>query len=145
MKRKQPFSFEEFKEIYSKVPRLCVDLIIKSDKGVLLTLRQKNGYEGQWHFPGGTVFYREEIETAIKRIAKEELGSDISIKDFKGYIEYFSEEKERGFGYTVSLVFLCKIRNTKFNLDNQVEKVNYFKTPPANTIKEQKEFLNKFH
>lgn len=143
MKRKYPLTFEEFKSTYSKVPRLCVDLIIKTDKGVLLTLRQKNGYAGQWHLPGGTIYYRKAVESSVRRIAHEELGAEVSIEKFLGYLEYFSEEKERGFGYSVALVFLCRLKKIKFNLDNQVKKVDFFEDTPNNTIQEQKEFLNK--
>jgi ADP-ribose pyrophosphatase YjhB (NUDIX family) len=139
--RKLPFSFEEFKEIYSKVPRLCVELVIRTEKGVLLTLRQKNGYEGQWHMPGGTVYYREGVEAAVKRIASEEVGMEVAVGKFLGYLEYPSEEKERGFGYTVSLVFECSPKGTHLELDDQAEKADFFITPPDNTIAEQKEFL----
>ena len=139
--RKQPLVFEEFKAIYSKVPRLCVDLIIKTDGGILLTLRQKNGYEGQWHLPGGTVHYREAVEDSVSRIAKEELGVEVSVERLVGYIECFSEEQERGFGYAISLVFLCKLKTHTFKLDDQVEKMGFFKYPPDNTIQEQKRFL----
>jgi ADP-ribose pyrophosphatase YjhB (NUDIX family) len=141
MKRKQPFTFEEFKSIYSKVPRLCVDLVIQTDEGTLLTLRTKNGYENQWHIPGGTIHFRERAKDAVKRIAEEELGIEVVIEKFQGYLEYFSEVKERGFGYTVTLVFICKPKSPNFILDNQVEKVEFFKTPPDNTIIEQKELL----
>lgn len=144
MNRSNPFTFKEFKYLYSKVPRLCVDLVIKSNNGILLTFRKKNGYENQWHIPGGTVFYREKLIDAAKRVAKEELGVNVTIQKFIGYIEYFSEEAERGFGYTVTLVFLCKLNDLKFVLDNQTSKVGFFKIIPKNTIKEQKKFLNKF-
>ena len=143
MARKQPFTFEEFKEIYSKVPRLCVDLVIKTKEGVLLTLRQKNGYAGQWHFPGGTVLYREPIIDAINRVANEELGIGVEVKKLIGFLEYPSEQKERGFGYTISLAFLCKPKSSIFKLDDQVEKAEYFAVPPENTIQEQKELLYK--
>lgn len=143
MRRKLPLTFKEFKTIYSKVPRLCVDLVIKTNKGYLLTLRKKNGYEGQWHLPGGTVYYREAIKKTVERVAKEELGIKVSIEKFLGYLEYFSEVKERGFGYTVTLVFLCRAKGANFHLDNQAEKVNYFIKPPTNTITEQKRLLNK--
>lgn len=141
MKRKQPFTFEEFKAIYSRVPRLCVDLVIQNKKGVLLTLRIKNGYEKQWHLPGGTVYYRELVEDAVKRVAEEELGIEVSIEKFHGYLEYLSEKKERGFGYTITLVFICTPKNIEFNLDDQVEKIDFFAIPPENTIQEQKELL----
>lgn len=142
-KRKQPFTFEEFKTIYSKVPRLCVDLVIQTEKGVLLTFRVKNGYENQWHLPGGTIYYREKAEDAVKRVAKEELGIDVNIKKFVGYLEYFSEVKERGFGYTITLVFVCEPLNSKFKLDDQTEKVEFFDKAPLNTISEQKDLLAK--
>lgn len=143
MARKQPFTFDKFKQIYSKVPRLCVDLIIKTNQGVLLTLRTKNGWENQWHLPGGTVFYREPAIKAVKRIAKEEVGVTITSAKFLNFIEWPNEIKERGFGYSVSLVFLCTINNDKLKLDNQVEKANFFKEIPENTIHEHKIFLQK--
>jgi ADP-ribose pyrophosphatase YjhB (NUDIX family) len=141
VKRKLPLTAKEFKEIYSKVPRLCVDLVIVTEDGFLLTLRKKHGYEGQWHLPGGTIYYGESVKKAVKRIAEEELGVDVKIMDNYGYLEYFSEVKERGYGYTISLVFICKPRSVKFMLDDQVEKVSFFKLPPENTILEQKKLL----
>ena len=63
-------SHEDFLSIYSRVPRLCVDLIITSEEGVLLSLRAIEPYLGQWHFPGGTVYKGETIEEAAKRVAK---------------------------------------------------------------------------
>lgn len=140
-KRKLPFTFEEFKSIYSRVPRLCVDIVIQTEKGVLLTFRTKNGYLNQWHLPGGTVYYREKATDAVHRVAKEELGIEVEIEKFHGYLEYPSEEKERGFGYTVTLVFVCKMKSNDISLDDQVEKVEFFKEIPENTIVEQKELL----
>jgi ADP-ribose pyrophosphatase YjhB (NUDIX family) len=141
MARNFPFSFEEFKEIYSKVPRLCVDLVIKNDKGVLLLLRKEHGWEGMWHFPGGTVHYKEHVKNAINRIAKEELGKEVNIEKLIGYLEYPNEEKERGFGYSVSLVFMCNIKEDDFNFENH-EEIKFFETSPENTIAEQKNLLN---
>lgn len=143
MNRKLPFTYEEFKSLYSKVPRLCVDLVVKTHQGVLLVKREKHGWAGQWHLPGGTVFYREKIEDAVKRIAEEELEMAVDIEKILGYLEYFSEEKERGFGYSVALVFLCTPVNTDPKLDNLEVLAKYFDSPPDNTIQEQKAFLNK--
>jgi len=107
-------------------------------------LRQKNGYIGQWHIPGGTVLYREKVKNAVQRVAREELGTEVVIEKLVDYLEYFSEEKERGFGYTVTLVFLCKLpEKSKLILDNQAEKYDFFKTPPTNTIREQKDLISK--
>lgn len=142
MVRKQRFPLEEFKSIYSRVPRLCVDLIIKTDKGLLLTLREQNGWEGQWHFPGGTVYLGDSLSDTIHRVAQEELGVDVDIEKSLGYIEYPSELKERGYGYSVSIPFLCKLKITDINLDDQVAKFGFFHVLPENTISEQKQFLD---
>jgi ADP-ribose pyrophosphatase YjhB (NUDIX family) len=141
--RKLPLTNEEFKSIYSKVTRLCVDLIINDKRGILLTLRQKNGWQGQWHFPGGTVCYREAVKDAVKRIAKEELGTSVKIVKLAGYIEYLDEVKERGFGYSVSIAFICHLKSEVMELDDQVEKAEFFKDLPKNMIIIQKDFLNK--
>jgi len=140
MKRKRPLPEKEFFDIYSKVTKLVVGLVIKNEKGILLTLRKKNGWINQWHIPGGIVHYREAIKDTVKRIAKEELGVDVSIKKILGYIEYFSEIEERGFGYTVGLVFSVDPENNNF-LEGDSKKVEFFKSLPENTVQEEKVFL----
>jgi ADP-ribose pyrophosphatase YjhB (NUDIX family) len=65
---------KEFKYIYQRVPRLCVEVIVKTSKGVLLTLRDIPPFQGYWHLPGGTVLLGESLEAAIKRITNEETG-----------------------------------------------------------------------
>ena len=42
-------SYVEFKKIYSRVPRLSVELVILIPGGVLLTLRSIEPYMGEWH------------------------------------------------------------------------------------------------
>lgn len=144
MSRQQPLTFKEFKSIYSRVPRLCVDLLIKTPQGYLLTLRQKNGWIGQWHLPGGTVCFQEKIADTISRIALEEIGTKVIVKKLLGVVEYSSELKERGFGYSISLNYLCKLPpNFVLTLDDQAEKYGFFKTLPNNTVLEQKEFIAK--
>lgn len=110
----------------------------------MLTLRNKYGYENQWHIPGGTVLYKESLKTSAKRIAKEELGIKIEIKKLLGYIEYFSEESERGFGYSIGFVFSCKLLSTnQITLNKQASEVRFFQTLPKNIVKEQGIFLKK--
>ena len=55
MNSPQKLPFNEFVKIYSKVPRLCVDLLINNDDGFLLALRAIEPGKGQGHFPGATV------------------------------------------------------------------------------------------
>ncbi len=139
MNRKLPFTYDEFKKIYSQVPRLTVDLLIKDKNGFLLILRKSFGWEGQWHLPGGTVYYQEKVEDAVHRVAREELGVDVTIEKFMRYIEYPNEVNERGFGYTVSLLFECSLPAGS-TLTND-ETIEFFLKVPDNTIVEQKRVL----
>ena len=141
MPRKQPFPIEEFKSIYSRVPRICVDLIIKNEQGVLLTLRQANGWVGQWHLPGGTIYIGETVQDAIDRVADEELGIKLKVEKLLNFMEYLSEKKERGYGQSISLAFLCTPLSSDIKIDNQVGKYGFFKTLPDKTIEEQARFL----
>ena len=95
----------------------------------------------QWHLPGGSVHYQEKIADCIQRIAKEELNIPVIAQKHLGYIEYFSEEKERGFGYSVSLVFLCVPMNSNISLDKGADRHGFFKELPENTIAEVSHFL----
>lgn len=141
MTSKRPFSPEEFRAIYSKVPRLCTDLVIKTPQGIVLSLRNLPSWRGRWHLPGGTVLYKEKVVDAIKRVAWEELSISVRPQKLLGYIEFPSEEKERGFGHTVSMVFLCFTDNVDFKPNEESSKIELFKELPSDLIKEQRIFL----
>src|SRR3989344_6948849 len=96
-------SFRGFKYIYSKVPRLCVDLLIKNRKGVLLTKRDIPPNKGWWHFPGGTVLMGETLKDTVQRVAKEELNTRVKIQKLFGFLEYTDGG---GLGYPISAVFM---------------------------------------
>lgn len=136
----KPFSEKEFKNIYSRATRLCVDLIVQTPKGIVLILRKLPSWYNKWHFPGGTVLYKEKIRDAIPRVALDELGITVKPGKLLGYIEY-NEEKERGFGYTVSLAFLCYGKESKMKPNNDAFEVKAFNKIPKNIIKEQASFL----
>lgn len=137
---KQPFTYEEFRQVYSKVPRLCVDVVIVREGKILLLERVSHGWEGQWHLPGGTVYYQEKLEDAVARVVEEELGVKVRIVQQLGYIEYLTEEKERGFGYSVSIPFLCEIDDEPQETERG-GKIGYFDIVPENAVVEQKYFL----
>ena len=80
MAKKLPF--EIYQEIYSKVPRLTVELLIKNEDGILLVKRNIPPGKGFWYLPGGTILLDESIEDCIKRIATEELGVEVEIVKF---------------------------------------------------------------
>ena len=52
----EPLPKEWFDRIFSKVPRLTVEVLITSkERGVLLALRDVDPCRGMWNLPGGTV------------------------------------------------------------------------------------------
>lgn len=132
---------EEFQNIYSKVPRFCVEVVVVTPQGFLLTLRNIVPYKGLWHIPGGTVKMKETIFQAVQRVAKEELGVEVEIRKLLGFAEYLSEEKERGWGWPISMIFLCTIKSGNLRGSYQGEEIKTFKEVPENIVPEQKIFL----
>lgn len=91
-----PLPQEEFDRIFSRVPRLTVELgIADPDRGVLLALRDFGPCAGLWHLPGGTVRFAEPVRDAVRRVALDELGIEVRPGRLLGYIEYPSHY-ERG-------------------------------------------------
>ncbi|MEK6917470.1 MAG: NUDIX hydrolase [Nanoarchaeota archaeon] len=138
MKKLSP---EEFKEIYSKVPRLCVDLIIKSKEGILLTKRSIPPYLGKWHLPGGTVLFGEIVQESIQRISGRELGIGLDVKKFLGFMEF--DDWKRGGQHAISLVFLCGLKPGKIFLNDEASELILTKNEINNIIPTHLEFLKK--
>lgn len=139
--KKLPFS--KFKEIYSRVPRLCVEIVIKTPKGIVLTKRGIEPYKGYWHLPGGTVLFGETIKEAIKRIAMDEVGINVREKKLLGYIEYPEEPKRRGFGQTIGFAFLVEVVSGEIPKEKNGEKIVSYIKLPKKIIQDQKKFLEK--
>lgn len=131
---------KEFKDIYSKVPRLCVDLIIKDKQGVLLAKRDIPPDKGWWHFPGGTVLMGETLKDTAKRVALEELNTNVRIEKFLGFLEY---TKGSGLGYPIAAVFIVKPLSKKLVGGDQAKTIEFFNALPEKTLPEVKRFLEK--
>lgn len=144
MARNHPLTFDEFKSIYSKVPKVCVEAVIKTPKGVVLIKRAAHGWQGCWHFPGGNVHYLESLYDAVKRLALEELGIKVEVHGLIDWSEFFSEQKERGFGYSVTLQFLCTTQNEIPTHSTDAEEVAVFDELPEPMIEENAVVLRKF-
>lgn len=129
----------QFFEIYSKVPRLCVEVVIIQSNGILLTLRDIPPAKGFWTFPGGTVNYGESVLDTVRRTAKEEIGVDIKIIKFLGYNDW--ETNKNATGHSVSLLFLAKIIDGKIRTDFQAKEARFFKKLPENMVEEDKKFI----
>lgn len=138
----RPFTPEEFKTIYSQVPRLCIDLIVRTPHGIVLTKRSLPTWAGQWHLPGGMIFYKEMIPLATQRVALHEIGIEVTILKVLGYMEFPSEEKERGFGWSISIALLCDMKSgTLLTKSDEASDIKTFTELPQNTMSEHKIFL----
>jgi ADP-ribose pyrophosphatase YjhB (NUDIX family) len=134
-----PLPKSVFDDIFSKVPRLTVEVIVVSPKGVLLTKRQIEPCKGRWHIPGGTVRFGEPLTDAVHRVAKIKLDRDVIIKKFLGYIEYPSHHNN-GLDSPVGLTFETEPQGPidDFKLDDNRQ---WFTVLPDNMHDEQKHFL----
>lgn len=135
-------SEKDFHKIYQKVPRVTVDIIIRDKRGILLIKRAIKPDIGKWHFPGGTIYYKEKILDAVKRKAKEETGLQIRIKKFLGVFE-FMRWKEAGYGHVIDLIFLAEPVKGKLkgNAKTAGKILRFFKKLPKNIIPDQKKIL----
>jgi len=139
--QKHPLSQEEFDSIYSKVPRLTVELIIKnSENAIFLTKRAIEPCRGHWHLPGGTVRFGELMVGAVQRIAKREL--DIEVEEAKnvGYIEYPSHF-EHGLDSPVGIVFEVENYLGTLSPNKESQESRWFKKVPDNMHADQDEYL----
>ncbi len=140
MNKDYPLTPEEFKSIYSKVPRLCVDIVLKSPKGVYLTLRDIEPCKGQWHIPGGTVFFDETLEQAVRRVAERELGIVIEKAKQVAVID-FSNHVEHSFDHPVSIVYEVEKYSGDFMFNKETAHGEWFNKLPDNMHDVQDKFL----
>ncbi len=133
-------SLAEFMDIYHKVPRAAVDVIIRTAQGILLTKRAIPPFKGMWHIPRGTILFMEPVRHAIDRIVLDELGVKVRVLQHLGIIEYFEDDGR----HTVSNAYLAEIKAGKPRGSNQGTSIAFFQKPPQNCIPLQKKFLENY-
>ncbi len=108
-------SDKDYKFIYNRVPRACVDIVIKSKEGILLIKREIEPYKGKYSLPGGGIKFGESIEKAINRIAMAELGYPVVIHKLIGYMEFLREKKGVDKRHSISTAFLCSFKKENYD------------------------------
>ncbi len=136
-----PLSQKEFDYIYSKVPRLTVEIIVKDKAGkIYLTQRAIEPCKDQWHLPGGTVRFGEPMLEAVKRIALRELAIKVVEATNKSYIEYPSHYT-RGLDSPVGIVFEVTKYTGKITTNAEAAKGGWFNQLPTNMHANQDTYL----
>jgi ADP-ribose pyrophosphatase YjhB (NUDIX family) len=139
--QKHPLSQAEFDNIYGKVPRLTVEVVIRTANGIVMTKIPAGVAKGQWNVPGGTVRFKEPLSEAVQRVAKGELGVEVTVGSLLGYIEYPHLYESGYHGWPVGLAFEATIENGELTTSDHGEDVQCFTAVPENTISEQATFL----
>lgn len=136
-----PLPEAEYQEIFRKVPRLTVELVVRSDFGVLLTRRAGGPCDGLWNLPGGTVRFAELLSDAVHRVALDEIGVDVVIDELLGYIEYPSHA-QRGIDWPVGLAFRTHLPTDRGQMLSTVhDRLEWFVQLPDEMHEEQRCFL----
>ena len=89
-----------------ETPKLMVDVVIPSERGVVLIRRASEPFEGQWALPGGFVEVGETVEEAAAREAAEETGLAVEVARLIGV---YSEPERDPRGHNVSVAFLVRV------------------------------------
>lgn len=138
---------KEFIKIYERVPRFCVEVLVKTEDGILITKRAMHPFKSYWHFAGGTVYLKESIKKAVKRVAKSELNLDVDFIRSVGEMEFLGDRKKKGQNHMVSIACIVEAKDIgSIRLDEQASNFMFCKYKsdiPKHIIKEHAVLLNK--
>ncbi len=138
----QHLSDEEYQAVYSKVPRLNVELVIMERGKVLLSKRVIEPWQGHWHLPGGRVLMNETLEEAVARIGRLELGLEVKAVDVLGSITYPSiKGQPKDFEWPIGVVYSADVLKGEIKGWELAPRVEWFSELPRPIIEEQKTFL----
>lgn len=108
---------------YGRKPSLAADIIVVTDKKVLLIKRKNPPFKGMYALPGGFINYGESGEDAALRELKEETSvSGKSIQLFGVYSKMGRDPR----GHTVSLVYEVKAKSSKYSAGSDAADARFF-------------------
>lgn len=100
-----------FVESFKYAPRAAVNLLVaREDGAILLTQRKKPPFAGKWHLPGSFLLKGEALMDCARRVAKEELGMDVTDFQLAGAFDDVNGDPR---GHVVDLVYCCHLATTQ--------------------------------
>ena len=113
---------ELFSAFVSRMPQVCVDVILETEEGILVAKRDI--HPPVWFWPGNRLYKGERLREAAHRVADEELGIDVRIRDQYGpYAHFWADSSVQGSPsrHTVNPVFHVEPANGDYEitLDDQ--------------------------
>lgn len=114
-----------YDQIMQLMPIPSVEAVIVMNGSLLFLRRKNNPASGQWWFAGGRIHKGESFEETLHREVKEETGLDIEAYRFiKAYSRVFPERHD------ITIVYLCKCKESKIELDSEHSEYKLFNTMP---------------
>jgi 8-oxo-dGTP diphosphatase len=109
-----------------ETPKLMVDVVIPSERGVVLIRRSTEPFAGQWALPGGFVELGETVEEAAAREAAEETGLAVEVARLIGV---YSEPERDPRGHNVSVAFLVRVLSGELAAATDASEVSVLNPP----------------
>lgn len=109
---------DRFRAFLEAMPQVCVEVVLQTDDGVLLCKRTTKPEE--WFWPGSRLYKGEELDAAAHRVAREELGIDVTLSERLGVHAHFwsPEQTEEGVSrHTVNVVYLATPASASFEIE----------------------------
>lgn len=102
---------EEYALIVEKTPQVCVEVVLRTREGILVAKRTNEPASGEWFWPGARLYKGERLPEAARRVASEEVGVEVELRERLGVYEHFWERSGvEGVSsrHTVNVVFLAE-------------------------------------
>ena len=123
----------EFHNIYARVPRAVLDLLlIMPDGGVVMNRRSIDPEKGKWCVPGGTIYRGEKFRKAAERIAMDEVGVAIGSGRVFGASEYFGDNTVQR--HDIVTIYRAEYASGDLRPDKDASEVGVFWEVPENEV-----------
>ena len=112
---------QTFETVISSTPLISIDLLVKKDNKILLGQRINKPAQGYLFSIGGRVYKNETIDSAMMRIAKDELNFSLKLTpSFIGVFEHFYDDSiyQDVSTHYINLAYEIEIEET-LNLPNE--------------------------
>jgi colanic acid biosynthesis protein WcaH len=126
----------EYASFLDRMPQVCVELFVEHDQGILLCRRTTEPARGEWFWPGSRLFKGETLEAAAHRVAEDELGVRVTLRDRLGVYSHFWESSpftDVDSTHTVNVVFRASLEDqpADIRLDDQHDGYRFVTTKEA--------------
>lgn len=123
-----------FGAFLEQLPQVCVELVLTTPEGLLLTRRTNPPAKGEWFWPGSRLYKGEHLPEAARRVGQDELGLAVELQEQLGVQEHFWETTNvptADSRHTVNVVFRATPATppAEIELDEQHDSYRFITEP----------------